>query len=141
MPTIKRFEDIIAWQKARDLVKFIFELTKSSSFSKDFKLVKQIRPSSGSIMDNIAEGFERGGNKEFIQFLFIAKGSLGELKSQLYRASDNNYINENQFTPAYRSADGIGGLLGGLINYLSQSDYQGEKYKDFIKEQSYNIII
>ena len=134
MPTIKRFEDLISWQKARDLVKFVFDLTKSSSFSKDFKLVDQKRSSSGSIMDNIAEGFERGGNKEFIQFLLIAKGSLGELKSQLYRASDNKYINENEFTLAYRSAEEIGGLIGGLINYLSQSDYQGKKYKDFIKE-------
>ncbi len=84
MAHIEKFEDIIAWQKARDNDKMVYELTHNSSFSKDFSLIDQMRRSSGSIMDNIAEGFERGGNKEFIQFLYISKGSASELRSQLY---------------------------------------------------------
>lgn len=89
MATFNKFEDIIAWQKARELCKFIKFYADKDLFARDFKLVSQIRSSSGSAMDNIAEGFERGGNKEFIQFLFIAKGSVGETRSQLYRALDN----------------------------------------------------
>jgi len=124
MSTIKKFEDIIAWQKSRDLVKFVYELTKLPEFNRDYKFIDQIRSSSGSIMDNIAEGFERGGNKEFIQFLFIAKGSLGEVKSQLYRALDQNYIDKVQFSRAYSNSEEIGSLIGGLINYLSNSEFK-----------------
>lgn len=83
MATFNRFEDILAWQKARVLCKMINDYTLKDLFSRDFKLVSQIKGSSGSAMDNIAEGFERGGNKEFIQFLFISKGSAGETRSQL----------------------------------------------------------
>lgn len=124
MSTIKKFEDIIAWQKSRHLVKFVYELTKLPEFNRDYKFIDQIRSSSGSIMDNIAEGFERGGNKEFIQFLFIAKGSLGEVKSQLYRALDQNYIDKVQFSRAYSNPEEIGSLIGGLINYLSNSEFK-----------------
>ena len=92
MATIKSFEEIEAWRKARVLSKEIFELTQKGSFSKDFSLRDQINRSSGSIMDNIAEGFERGGNTEFIQFLSIAKGSAGEVCSQIYRAHDRNHL-------------------------------------------------
>jgi four helix bundle protein len=86
MATIKKFEDIEAWQKARVLCQEIYRISREGQFAKDFALRNQICASSGSIMDNIAEGFERGGRKEFIQFLGIAKGSSGEVKSQLYRA-------------------------------------------------------
>jgi len=86
MSTFQRFEDIIAWQKARELCNVIKSYTRKSEFSRDFKLLGQIEGSSGSAMDNIAEGFERGGNREFIQFLYISKGSAGETRSQLYRA-------------------------------------------------------
>ena len=89
MRTFQKFEDIIAWQKARLLCKYINSITEKEKFSRDFKLISQIKGSSGSAMDNIAEGFERGGNKEFIQFLFISKGSAGETRSQLCRALDN----------------------------------------------------
>lgn len=89
---VERFEDLEIWQEARDLCKHIFTLTSKEPFSKDYKLRDQIHGSSGSIMDNISEGFGRGGNKEFLQFLFIAKGSCNETRSQGYRAIIcNNY--------------------------------------------------
>jgi len=129
MTTIKRFEDIIAWQKARELCKLINAYTAYDAFSKDFKLVSQIKGSSGSAMDNIAEGFERGGNKEFIQFLFISKGSAGEVRSQLYRALDNAYISEKEFQQAYNLADDVGKLDRGLIKHLRESELKGDKYR------------
>ena len=129
MSTFNKFEDIIAWQKARELCRFVNILTEKQNFSRDFKLISQIKGSSGSAMDNIAEGFERGGNKEFIQFLFISKGSVGETRSQLYRALDNNYITEKDFTSAYDLANEVGKLVGGLINHLKTSDLKGDKYK------------
>src|SRR6185295_5993081 len=95
--TFRSFEEIEAWQKARVLADKIYRITQEGSFSKDFKLKDQINDSSGSIMDNIAEGFERNGSREFIQFLSIAKGSAGEVRSQLYRALDRNHISEQTF--------------------------------------------
>src|SRR6266704_1246442 len=97
MATIKRFEDIIAWQKARILNNRTGDIIDKGQFKKNFRLIGQIEGSAGSIMDNIAEGFERSGNKEFIQFLYVAKGSCGELRSQLYRALDRKYIVHNEF--------------------------------------------
>ena len=129
MATFNRLEDIIGWQKARELCKIINLLTLKQNFSKDFKLVSQIKGSSGSAMDNIAEGFERGGNKEFIQFLFISKGSAGETRSQLYRALDNSYITEEEFKKAYELANEVGKLAAGLISHLKTSELKGEKYK------------
>lgn len=129
MSTIQKFEDILAWQKARELSKKIYELTRLESFSRDYKLRDQIHSSSGSVMDNIAEGFERGSNKEFIQFLYISKGSVGELKSQLYRAFDQKYITEDSFKSTFNNAEEIGGMIGGLINYLTNSEYKGTKFK------------
>lgn len=129
MGTINRFEDILAWQKARELCKLTYGYTLKEDFSKDFKLVNQIKGSSGSAMDNIAEGFERGGNKEFIQFLFISKGSAGEIRSQLYRALDNNYISQKEFTEAYNLAEEVSKLVSGLINHLKSSEIQGSKFK------------
>ena len=102
MATFKSFEDIEAWQLARVLAKDIFLVTKEKTFANDFKLINQMRSSSGSIMDNIAEGFERGGNREFIQFLSIAKGSCGELRSQLYRSLDIDYISNEKFNELFQ---------------------------------------
>jgi four helix bundle protein len=129
MATFNRFEDILAWQKARVLCKLIYSYTQKELFTRDFKLTSQIKSSSGSAMDNIAEGFERGGNKEFIQFLFISKASAGETRSQLYRAIDNKYISEEEFQKAYKLAEEVSKLVAGLINHLKSSDIKGDKYK------------
>jgi len=94
MSKIEKFEQIISWQEARKLNKTIGDLIVGGRFKHSYRLINQIEGSGGSVMDNIAEGFERGGNKDFIQFLYVAKGSCGELRSQLYRALDRNYINQ-----------------------------------------------
>lgn len=130
MATIKTFEDLEVWQKARVLANEIWNRTLNNSFSKDFSLRDQINRSSGSIMDNIAEGFERGGNKEFIQFLSYSKGSCGEVRSQLYRAKDRNHINEAEFNTLVVQATEVGKQIGGFMNYLSQSEIKGTKYLD-----------
>src|SRR5690554_2818712 len=93
---IKYFEDLEIWKLAREIAKEVNILTKRNSFSKDFELINQIKSSSGSTMDNIAEGFERNGNQEFHQFLSISKGSGGETRSQFYRAFDYGYISEEE---------------------------------------------
>ena len=129
MATFNRFEDIVAWQKARILCKTINEYTHKEHFSKDFKLISQIKSSSGSAMDNIAEGFERGGNKEFSQFLSISKGSAGETRSQLYRALDNEYISVIEFQEACNLADEIGKLTGALMDHLKLGELKGNKFK------------
>ena len=129
MSTIKRFEDIEAWQLSRELYKVIFRHTCEGEFAKDYGLKDQIRRSTGSIMDNIAEGFERDGNREFIQFLSYSKGSSGEVKSQLYRALDSNYIDKTAFEELYNETDVIGNKLGTFIKYLKNSGFRGTKYK------------
>ena len=129
MAKFKKFEEIEAWRKARILSSMIYHETNKESFKRDFVLIKQIRRSSGSIMDNIAEGFERGGNKEFIQFLYISKGSAAETKSQLYRAFDQNYISKDGFNKYYDLTNEIGYMIGKLIQYLKNSGYKGVKFK------------
>ena len=123
------FEDLPIWQKARDLAKYIFEITSEEPFSKDFRFRDQIRSASGSIMDNISEGFERSGNKEFAQFLYIAKGSCGETRSQSYRALDCNYITQETLEKLKEKTTEISSEIAGLIKYLKNSDYKGSKYK------------
>jgi four helix bundle protein len=119
MATIKCFEDIISWQKARKLNDKIGSFIDNGNFKSNYRLINQIEGSSGSIMDNIAEGFERSGNKEFVQFLYIAKGSCGELRSQLYRAIDRKYLNRQQFNELYDAAFEISVLIQKLINYYA----------------------
>lgn len=129
MATIKRFEDVDAWQKARKLSQEIYTITKIGEFSKDYELKSQIRKASGSIMDNIAEGFERGGKGEFIQFLGISKGSCGEVRSQLYRALDQEYLDKEKFDKLYCASNEIGKMIKGLITYLNNTSIKGQKYK------------
>ena len=128
MATIKSFEDILAWQKARILANKIYVLINEGSFKTDFKLRDQINSASGSIMDNIAEGFERDGKREFIQFLSIAKGSAGEVRSQLYRAVDRHHITELAFNELKEEATVISKLISKFMSYLSESDFKGTKY-------------
>jgi len=120
MPTIKRFEDLEIWQLARINCKQINMLIRNSKhFQNDFALVNQIKSSSGSVMDNIAEGFERGGNREFGQFLSIAKGSAGESRSQIYRAYDNEYITDNQLDEQRNSLLHLSTKISNMMTYLN----------------------
>jgi len=129
MSKIQKFEDILAWQKARELTREIYTHAKVGALAKDFGLRDQIQRASVSIMGNVAEGFERGGDKEFIQFLSISKGSCGEVKSHLYVALDQQYLNSTQFNRLYNSADEVGRLLAGFMAYLKQTDLRGRKFK------------
>jgi four helix bundle protein len=121
------FEEIQVWQKARILAQTIFEQTQTMPFEKDFSLKDQINRAGGSVMDNIAEGFERDGAKEFSQFLSIAKGSAGEVRSQLYRAKDRGYLND-QFEELVNDTSEISRMLHGLRSYLIRTDNTGSKY-------------
>lgn len=128
MGTIKSFEDLDVRQMARKYCYNIFVTTNCELFSRDLRFRGQIRASSGSIMDNIAEGFERGGNKEFIQFLSIAKGSCGESRSQLCRALDYGYISKEEFASLKEESVQLSKSIGGFIKYLKQTDMKGHKY-------------
>ncbi len=129
MNKIERFEDIIAWQKARLLTKDIYASAGVGSFARDYGLKDQIQRASVSTMANIAEGFERGGDKEFIQFLSNSKGSCGEVKSHLYVALDQGYVSTAGFERLYAEADEVSRLVGGFMAYLRQSQVGGHKFK------------
>jgi len=129
MSTVKRFEDLEVWKLARVFYQDIYQLTLLDGLSKDFGLRNQIRDSSGSIMDNIAEGFERDGSKEFAQFLSISKGSCGECRPQLYRSLDCNYINNDQFEIMSQKSTDLGRKISNLISYLKSSEIKGNKFK------------
>jgi four helix bundle protein len=129
MATIQRIEDLDIWQKARSLARDIYQISNQNELSKDFPLRDQIRRAAISIMSNIAEGFERNGNKEFVQFLSIAKGSTGEVRSHLYIALDQNYINSNEFNRINNLLTELGRMTGGMINYLSKTKIKGLKYR------------
>ena len=122
MTAFKTFEEIKAWQNARVLVKEIYAMTGCGDFSRDYGLKDQIQRAAVSICSNIAEGFERRGNREFINFLWIAKGSAAEVCSQLHNAKDIGYITDEQFQSIYDSAKRIGGMLFNLINVLSSDE-------------------
>lgn len=128
MSTIKKFEDIDIRKDARSLCSKIYECINKPPFDRDYKLKEQINASSGSIMDNIAEGFERGGNKEFINFLRYAKGSGGETRSQLYRALDRGYITKIEFEHLMGIVLNINARTQNFINYLNQSEFKGPNY-------------
>ncbi len=118
MSTIKSFEDINAWKESRAFNKEIYNVTNTGDFEKDFDLKRQIRRASVSISSNIAEGFERNTDKEFIHFLYIAKASAGEVRSQLYLALDLGYIEKKEFETLKEQIKNISKMLGGLIKYL-----------------------
>jgi four helix bundle protein len=124
----EKFEDLPVWQKARVLCKRVFEVTSEEPFKNDYKFRDQIKASSGSVMDNIAEGFERSGNKEFIQFLYVAKGSCGEVRSQSHRAYDSNYLPEVRYKDMIERTENLSGEIAGFISYLKKSGYKGDKY-------------
>lgn len=128
MGKINCFEDLVVWQKAREFVKLIHEVTTKGTFAKDYSLKDQINRSAGSIMDNIAEGFERGGNKEFIQFLAYSKGSSGESRSQLYRALDKSHIDQTEFDLLKSKSIEISKELSGFMHYLSTSELKGAEF-------------
>jgi len=130
MATFNTFEEITAWQKARLLCSKIHSLTTTTNLAKDFRLKDQINGSSGSIMDNIAEGFGRGGNKEFIQFLGISLASACECQSQLYRILDRNYINKILFDELYLLCGEIRRMIFGLIKYMQTSSTKGLIFKN-----------
>lgn len=130
MATIQKFEDLKVWQKARLLSENIYPLTFKEPICSDFRFKDQIRGSVGSIMDNIAEGFERSSKLEFINSLTTAKGEAGELKSQLYRGLDNNYFPKELFETLYNLIDEITKMLTALIHYLNKSKIKGQKFKD-----------
>jgi len=129
MGRINRFEDLEAWKLAREINKDIYKITRNGDFGRDFGLRDQIRRTSVSVMSNIAEGFERDGDKEFANFLSLAKGSLGEIRSQLYSALDQEYITEKDFAAIYDKAVNNGRMIAGLINYLKTSNVRGIKFR------------
>ena len=128
MAKIEKFEDIQAWQDARVIVKDIYTITRSEHFSRDFGLSGQVQRAAVSILSNIAEGFERGGNKEFMQFLAIAKASAGEVRSLLYVAHDLMYINTETFEHLKNKLVAVAGKISGLMKYLKSSSFKGCKF-------------
>jgi four helix bundle protein len=130
MATLNNFEELEIWKSARLFAQKVFELSSNGSFAEDFALRDQINRSSGSTMDNIAEGFERNGKNEFVNFLSIAKGSIAESRSQLYRALDRKYLEKDQFEQLQEESEKITHGIGALIQYLKKSNLRGIKFKD-----------
>ena len=129
MASIKKFEDLDIWQLARKICDEIYQISVSTPLHKDYKLNNQIKGSSGSVMDNIAEGFERDGNREFIQFLSISKGSCGETRSQLYRILDRKYIDQEKFDDLLNQTMILSKKISSFMSYLKNNDLKGRKYK------------
>lgn len=129
MASFKSFEDIDAWKKSREVTKRIYRITTAGDFSRDFGLKDQIRRASVSVMSNIAEGFERSGTGEFVQFLATAKGSAGEVRSQLYVALDQDYLPRDEFEVLCDEVTKVSRMISGLMTYLRGSGIKGTKYK------------
>lgn len=129
MDSSKRFEDLEVWKQGRDLVRTIYAITWQGEFSKDYGLKDQIRRAAVSITSNIAEGYERDGDREFLQYLSIAKGSVGEVRSQLHHALDAGYLNETEFAQHHASCIHLGIRLSRFISYLKNHRLGGTKYK------------
>ena len=129
MATIKRFEDLEIWQESRKLSKEIISIAKTTDLKLDYRFKEQIKSSSGSVVDNIAEGFERNGNQEFRQFLSIAKGSAGEARSQVYRLFDNGYINQEKLDFLVSEYEKLSVKINNFIVYLNKKDFKGTKFQ------------
>ncbi|WP_299668530.1 four helix bundle protein [uncultured Polaribacter sp.] len=129
MATIRRFEDLEIWQLARKLSQQIISISKNTELKNDYRFKDQIKASSGSVMDNIAEGFERDGNLEFRQYLSIAKGSAGETRSQSYRLFDSEYISEEQLKQLISACEELSKRIANFISYLNKKDFKGNKFK------------
>jgi four helix bundle protein len=130
MATIVKFEDMDIWKDARSLSCEIIQIIKGTELNVDYRLRDQIKGSSGSVMDNIAEGFERDGNMEFRQFLSIAKGSAGEIRSQIYRVYDSGYISEEEMTRLTSDYEKLSRRISNFISYLNKRDFKGIKFKE-----------
>lgn len=130
MSAVKDFEELAIFQKARELSKKIYPITNREGFKSDYRFVQQIRAAAGSIMDNIAEGFERTGNKEFLNFLYIAKGSCGEVRSQLIRANDVGYLTPEEYEELYIECRKLSASIMIFIKELRSSEYTGAKFKE-----------
>lgn len=131
MAVVRDFEELAIFQKARELSKKIYPITQRGEFKYDTRFVQQIRAAVGSIMDNIAEGFERTGNKEFLNFLYIAKGSCGEVRSQLIRANDLGYMTKKEYDELYIECCKLSAGIMNFIKEIRTSEYAGAKYKEF----------
>jgi four helix bundle protein len=132
MATFKRFEEIESWKKSRELTNLVYQVSRKPAFARDYNLKDQIRRASVSIMSNIAEGHDRGGTAEFIQFLATAKASAAEVRCQLYVAADQGYIDEQEFAELTILTTQTAKMISGLITYLRNSGYKGVKYKTAI---------
>ncbi|MFY0673845.1 MAG: four helix bundle protein [Bacteroidia bacterium] len=130
MSSVRSFEDLKVWQKGCQLYKEIFEITKRPEFNQDFDLRRQLRKSAGSIPDNIAEGYEREGNREYRQFLSISKGSAGELRSQIHRAYIVEFVSTIEMKDLKAKAEEVSRMLKCLMNYISNSEIKGSKFME-----------
>jgi four helix bundle protein len=128
MSTWKRFEDMEVWQKARKLSAAVYRFTNTGPCAKDFAFVRQIRDAAVSVMSNVAEGFERDGTREFHQFVAVAKGSAGELRSQLYVALDVGYVGTKTFDQLFEAVTEVSRMLAGLMRYLERTEIKGHKF-------------
>lgn len=128
--TVKRFEDLEIWQLARNLYRKMSLVADKLNKNKDFRFAEQVRSAAGSIMDNIAEGFERNSRLEFLNSLSISKGECGENKSQIYRLSDDNYITSAEFEELYEDSDKLSRKIANFVIYLNNSAIRGLKFKD-----------
>lgn len=128
MAKCSQFEDLPIWQDARALAKDIYGITSTVPFAKDYRFCSQIRAAAGSIMDNIAEGYEKENNKEFIQFLYISKGSCGELRSQLHRAKDVEFISDDAYQTYIKRVLDLSSAISNFIRYLKDSDMSGTRF-------------
>ena len=130
MAKAERFEDLEVWQAGRELVRAVYRVTERPAFAHDSSLKGQLRRAAVSAMANVAEGFERGGNKEFVHFLAMAKGSAGEVRSHLYVASDQEYVSADEQRYLAEKAVAVSRMAAGLIKHPRQSPMRGSRYKD-----------